>query len=134
MRIFETCFHCRRVSFAHVLQAVVHGHDGTRMSSAADLPAGLEALLEAVELAASKRESGPITYDVADRMGALHACDVCARPIVKIDVLVARVMAHYARGNELARRLREALLRSPLESGDNLSPNYCSYHAQISSE
>jgi len=132
--MFETYFHCRRVSFGHVLQAVVGDHGGTRMSSAADLPEELEALLEAIELAVSKGESGPITYDVADRIGALHACDVCARPIVEIDVLVTRVVAYYARGNGLARRLREALFRSPLEFGDNLSPNYCSYHAQISSE
>ena len=104
------------------------------MSSTADLPEELEALLEAVERAASKGESGPISYDTAARMGALRGCDVCARPIVDVGVLADRIMAHYGRANGLARRLREALQHSPLESGDNLSPNYCSYHAQISSE
>ena len=46
------------------------------MSSTADLPEELEALLEAVERAASKGESGPITYDTAARMGALRELDL----------------------------------------------------------
>ncbi|MCH8092603.1 MAG: acyloxyacyl hydrolase, partial [Proteobacteria bacterium] len=83
--------------------------------------ASRDELFKAVR-AVSKGESGPITYDVADRIGALHVCDVCARPIVEIDVLVTRVVAHYARGNGLARRLREALFRSPDALGSIGSP------------
>ena len=101
----------------------------------AQLPPTLDELIAVIEAAQDGEDhAGRITYEFADRLGALRHCDVCGRPIVEITVLVGELLEHYGLNADTGGRLEDALRRSRLEAGDTLSPNYCSYHAQITSE
>ncbi len=104
------------------------------------LPDRFERLLEEL------REVDPLDHERADedveslvyraaRTGdALHRCDVCGRLIVEVDGTVAFLGAHYGLDDDQRTALGEAIMRTEVETGDTLSPNYCSYHAQITSE
>ncbi|MEZ4503932.1 MAG: hypothetical protein R3C39_15015 [Dehalococcoidia bacterium] len=77
---------------------------------------------------------GPLTYELAGEIDALHHCDVCQQPIIDIEVVADWLLGQYGEPEERRADVEEALRRSGLEVGDPLSPNYCSYHAQITSE
>ena len=105
------------------------------MNTAVDLPSSLEDLISDLEAANREHRLGPATPEAAALLGAARSCDVCGRTIVDVSVLTEALLARYDSRDEVARRrLVDLLRRSPLETGDNLSPNYCSYHAQITSE
>ena len=97
-----------------------------------NLPDTLERFIDALDQAREPRGS-PI-YDLVTSLGAAHRCDVCDTPIIEVKGLVDILAAYYSLNPEGRRQLRDAIMRSGLEIGDNLSPNYCSYHAQITSE
>ena len=96
------------------------------------LPDTLEELIEVLEQA--WETGGSLVYELATSVGAVHRCDVCDTLIVGVKSLVDTLAAYYALDAEARLHLRNAVARSGLEIGDNLSPNYCSYHAQITSE
>jgi len=75
-------------------------------------------------------------YELAGEAQALHACDVCQRPIVQVAPLVTRLLEAWQLTTEsdIAQPLEDAIRNAPIEQGDILSPNYCSEHAQITSE
>ena len=105
-----------------------------------ELPDRFDRLLEEL------REVDPLDHDRGDgevesliyraaRAGdALHRCDVCRRLIVEVQGTVDHLAGHYGLGDAQRAALEEAIMRTDVEVGDTLSPNYCSYHAQITSE
>jgi hypothetical protein len=103
---------------------------------ARELPPTLDALIAAVEAAPSDDDGrvGPISYVFAERADAIYRCDVCGRPIIEVEPLVEAILEHYGAAQDPERRLEGAIRASHLEVGDKLSPNYCSEHAQITSE
>ena len=99
------------------------------------LPPSLDELIAAIQAdQRGENRAGPLTYELAGELAALRYCDVCGRPIVGIDALTQGLLAHYGRQGTPDARLTRALRGTHLETGDTLSPNYCSYHGQITSE
>lgn len=101
----------------------------------APLPESMERLL--IQVAAATEggnPGGPLTYEWAASIGALHHCDVGGEPIIDLPSVADWLLDHYGAEDERRADIEEAIRRSGLEVGDPLSPNYCSYHAQITSE
>ncbi|MDA1010010.1 MAG: hypothetical protein O2888_00890 [Chloroflexi bacterium] len=100
---------------------------------AADLPDTLDELLEAIEMGHATDEGlRPLSYHFAASLDSVRECDVCHRPIVDADVMATTLAEHY--GTDDRQRIEDVLRSSELETGDTLSPNYYSFHAQITSE
>ena len=98
----------------------------------ANLPASAAELETALRRGAG--EEGPLTYDLADALGGMHRCDRCGRPILSVGVLVEVLGGHYGLDDTGRYQLDDALRASGLETGSKSAPNFCSYHAQITSE
>ncbi len=96
------------------------------------LPSSAQGLLDGLRSASAP--GGPLTYEVIERLGAMRGCDCCGAPIVLLDGLIEALVEHYSLQGDERQGLERAVTASGLEFGDNLSPNYCSYHAQITSE
>ncbi len=95
------------------------------------LPRTLEGF---IKMASAWREADSAgAYDVANRFGAIYPCDVCGRPIMQARVLAEALSAHYG-SPESRSAVEDCLRRGVTETGDTLSPNYCSEHGQIESE
>lgn len=100
---------------------------------AANLPDTLDELLQALESGHATDEGlRPLSYHFAASLDSVRECDVCHRPIVDAEVLATTLAEHY--GDDDRQRIEDALRSSELETGDTLSPNYCSFHGQITSE
>src|SRR5438270_12642685 len=110
------------------------------MPRALELPTRFDELLTALERVDPldhEREDAQIEsliYRVAAESDSLHRCDVCRRLIVEVEGLVADLSERYQLTDERKLALREAIMRTGVEIGDTLSPNYCSEHGQITSE
>ncbi len=101
---------------------------------AAALPDTLDELLGALETGRATDEGlVPLSYAFADALESLRRCDVCQRPIVDAEVMATTLAEHYGADDD-RQRIEDALRSSELETGDTLSPNYCSFHGQITSE
>ena len=99
------------------------------------LPSTLDELLTTIDAArAADPPGGPLTYELADALGALHHCDVGGEPILDVERLADDLLKRYGEPEERRAEVEDVIRRSGLEVGDFLSPNYCSYHAQITSE
>jgi len=102
---------------------------------AATLPGTLDELVHALEEGHATDEGlVPLSYHFAEAMESLRHCDVCRNPIADPEVLATTLADHYGVDATERQRIEDALRASELETGDTLSPNYCSYHAQITSE
>lgn len=85
-------------------------------------------------LSSSVEEGGLLSYALAERFGALGHCDRCGRPMLEVPTLAAALVEEYGTGDEDRLAFEDAIRRSTLEQADESSPNFCSYHAQITSE
>ncbi|HRC62946.1 MAG TPA: hypothetical protein PLX85_06955 [Dehalococcoidia bacterium] len=90
--------------------------------------AATEGLLRGIE------EGGLLSYALAERFGALEHCDRCGRPIIEVPTLATALATHYSVGDEERLAFEDAIRRSSLEQANESSPNFCSYHGQITSE
>jgi hypothetical protein len=73
-------------------------------------------------------------YRLLDGFGLVQYCDRCRRPLVNPELLLGFAADRYAITGEQRIGFEQEIAASGLEFGDNLSPNYCSEHAQITSE
>jgi hypothetical protein len=96
------------------------------------LPESVPELLEG--LAHSIDDGGLLSYPLAERSGALEYCDRCRRPIIEPPTLSRALMEQYRTGEEDRVAIEDAIRRSGLELADDFTPNFCSYHAQVTSE
>lgn len=71
----------------------------------------------------------------AETLGAVHRCDRCGKMIVEPEA-TAEAAAEQCDGVDADDQpaIVEAIRASGVEVGDPLSPNFCSYHAQVTSE
>jgi hypothetical protein len=75
-----------------------------------------------------------LIYRIAAESSSLHRCDVCRKLIVEVNGVVAYLAERYQLTEGRQLELRDAIMRTGIEIGDTLSPNYCSEHGQITSE
>ena len=85
-------------------------------------------------LARSVEAGGLLSYPFAERFGALEHCDLCGRLIIEPPALSVALMERYRTGEEDRAAFEDAIRRSGLELADDYAPNFCSYHAQVTSE
>lgn len=93
----------------------------------ANLPHTLEEFLATISTSGS---TPALSYAQAGRLGALRRCDVCQTEIADV-VELSRLLAEFYDAPDRRQHIADALVRSGLEVGDPLSPNYCSEHGQI---
>jgi hypothetical protein len=94
----------------------------------ADVPSAIDDLL--LELLLPSIPGGRLSYERAERLGALRRCDQCMTPIVDLAAL-SELVAEFYGTPERQQDVADALVRSGLEVGDPLSPSFCSIHGQI---
>ncbi|MGE0134172.1 MAG: hypothetical protein AB7L91_13545 [Dehalococcoidia bacterium] len=109
-----------------------HPETEAELSEAPDLPDSLDALVAG--LSHSVEEGGLLSYALAERFGALEHCDLCERPIIEVPTLAEAIAVEYRAGDEERLAIEDAIRRSSLEQANESSPNFCSYHGQITSE
>jgi hypothetical protein len=96
------------------------------------LPDSVPKLLEG--LSHSVEEGGLLSYPLAGKFGALEHCDLCGRPMIEPPALSTALMERYRTGEENRAAFEDAIRRSGMELADDYTPNFCSYHAQVTSE
>ncbi len=102
------------------------------LTVAPDLPSSLSDLTDGLNR--SVEDGGLLSYALADSLGALEHCDLCGRPIIQVPTLAAALAERYETGDEDRLAFEDAIRRSPLEQANESTPNFCSYHGQITSE
>lgn len=102
------------------------------LSVAPELPPSPRHLTDG--LARSVEDGGLLSYALAERFGALGHCDLCGRPILEVPALAGALATEYGVGDEERLAFEDAIRRSPLEQANESTPNFCSYHGQITSE
>ena len=107
-------------------------HSQLELEALPPLPETPQALLEG--LSRSVEAGGLLSYPLAEQFGALEHCDRCGRPMVQAPTLANALAHEYHVGEEECAAFENAIRRSSLELGDEYSPNFCSYHGQITSE
>ncbi|MGE0228065.1 MAG: hypothetical protein AB7I38_13100 [Dehalococcoidia bacterium] len=85
-------------------------------------------------LSQSVEEGGLLSYALAEQFGSLEHCDLCERPIIEVPTLAEAIAGQYGAADEGRLVLEDAIRRSTLEQANESSPNFCSYHGQITSE
>lgn len=85
-------------------------------------------------LSRSVEDGGLLSYALADQFGALGHCDLCGRPILQVPTFAAALASQYEVPDETCLAFEDAIRRSTLEQANESSPNFCSYHGQITSE
>lgn len=107
-------------------------HTQLELEALHPLPGTPDELLEG--LTRSVEAGGLLSYPLAEQFGALGHCDRCGRPMIQAPALAVALSHEYHLGEEESAAFEDAIRRSSLELGDEFSPNYCSYHGQITSE
>lgn len=98
----------------------------------APLPDNVPELIDG--LSRSVDGGGLLSYALAEGFGALERCNLCGRPIIEPPALSAALAEQYRTGEPDRVAIEDAIRRSDLELADDYTPNFCSYHAQITSE
>lgn len=102
------------------------------LTATPDLPLALTGLGD--RLSRSVEDGGLLSYALADQFGALGHCDLCGRPILQVPAFAAALASHYEAPEETRLAFEDAIRRSTLEQANESTPNFCSYHGQITSE
>lgn len=109
-----------------------HPETRAELTVAPDLPSSPRDLTDG--LTRSVEDGGLLSYALAERFGALGRCDRCGRPIIQAPTLAAALADDYGVGDEDRASFEDAIRRSSLEQANESTPNFCSYHGQVTSE
>ncbi len=104
-----------------------------RAESLADLPNTIDEFISELT-PASHDEDGIVSYDLAQTLNALSECSSCAAPIIDVDELISAILDHYDEDDptgSYADDIRDTVMNSGLEVGDDGNADICSYHGYV---